>query len=164
MPFPIIIKPVSSGSSFGISFVGKPGELKEALKNSFKHSNKLMIEEYIDGREATCGVIEGFRSQDFYTLLPVEVMNAKYEVPSNFRADEKKQIEEATILIHQILGLRHYSRSDFVMHPKRGLFALEVNTLPALSHRSPFIKSLEATGSNIREFLSHLISKTLNKR
>ncbi|MFA6269898.1 MAG: D-alanine--D-alanine ligase [Candidatus Paceibacterota bacterium] len=180
MPFPIIIKPVSSGSSFGISFVDKLGDLKEALKNSFKHSNKLLIEEYINGKEATCGVVEGFRGQNFYTLLPIEIdqnkgdvfydFDSKYKnlesrckIPGNFSEHEKRQITEATILAHQILGLRHYSRADFIFHPKRGLFILEVNTLPELTHRSPFIKSLEAVGGDIREFLSHLISTALSK-
>lgn len=181
--FPIIIKPVSSGSSLGVSFVESIGQVKEALKNSFRHAPKLLVEEYINGKEVTCGVIEGFRGQNFYTLLPIEIqtpkgifydhdskynisgnnLESKYQIPGNLTDYEKKQIAEATILAHQILGLRHYSRSDFILHPKRGLFTLEVNTLPELSHRSSFIKSLEATGSNIREFLSHLLSKTLNK-
>lgn len=161
--FPIIIKPISSGSSLGVSLVENVGQIKEALKKSFEHSPKLLVEEYINGKEVTCGVIEGFRGQKFYTLLPVEVLDSKYKIPSSFREDEKRQIEETTALIHQILGLRHYSRADFILHPKRGLFVLEVNTLPELTHRSPFIKSLEAVGGNIGEFLSHLISKTLRK-
>jgi D-alanine-D-alanine ligase len=85
-------------------------------------------------------------------------------VPGNFTEDENRQIKEAAALIHKILGLRHYSRSDFIVHPKRGLFVLEVNTLPELTHRSSFIKSLEAVGGNIKEFLSHLLSKALNKK
>jgi D-alanine-D-alanine ligase len=184
LTFPIIIKPTNSGSSLGVSFANNAGEIKNALKKSFEHSPKLMVEEYISGKEVTCGVIEGFRGQNFYTLLPAEInsnkkenfydydskyspladgLESRYKIPGNFKEDEKIQIQEAAALIHKALGLRHYSRSDFILHPKRGLFVLEVNTLPELTHRSSFIKSLEAAGGNIKEFLSHLISKTLEK-
>ncbi|MFH0804194.1 MAG: D-alanine--D-alanine ligase [Candidatus Zambryskibacteria bacterium] len=180
LPFPIIVKPINSGSSLGVSFVENPGQIKNALKKSFEHSPKILVEEFINGKEATCGAIEGFRGQFLYTLLPVEIsqnkkdafydydskyknLESRFKIPGNFNEDEKRQIQEATTLIHKALGLRHYSRSDFILHPRRGLFALEVNTLPELSHRSSFIKSLEAIGSNIKEFLSHLISKTLAK-
>ena len=90
-------------------------------------------------------------------------LESKYRVPGNFSKEENDQIQKTAILMHQVLGLRHYSRSDFILHPKRGLFVLEANTLPELSHRSSFIKSLEAVGGNIKEFLSHLLSKTLGK-
>ena len=91
-------------------------------------------------------------------------LESRHKIPGNFTEEEKRQIEETASLAHKTLGLRHYSRSDFIFHPKRGLFILETNTLPELSHRSSFIKSLEAVGGNIKEFLSHLLSKTLNKR
>jgi D-alanine-D-alanine ligase len=180
---PIIIKPINSGSSLGVSFVDKVGEIKSALRKSFEHSSRLLVEEYIDGLEATCGVIENFRGKDIYTLLPVEIergningekyfhsynskysnFKSKYKVPGSFKEEEKIKIQEVATLIHQSLGLRHYSRSDFIIHPKRGLFALEVNTLPELTHHSSFIKSLEAVGGDIKEFLSHLISQTLKR-
>jgi D-alanine-D-alanine ligase len=180
LPFPIIIKPINSGSSLGVSFADNLGQVKNALKKSFKHSPQLMVEEFINGKEATCGVIEGFRGKNFYTLLPVQVkqnkkevfydydskynnLESRYKIPGNFDENEKSKIQEAAAAVHKILGLRHYSRSDFILHPKRGLFVLEVNSLPELTHRSSFIKSLEAAGSNIKEFLSNLLSKTLGK-
>jgi len=179
--FPIIIKPISSGSSLGVSFVNKVGDIRNALRKSFEHSPNLMVEEFIDGKEVTCGMIEDFRGKNIYTLLPVEIeqnkkeifydydskyknLESRHKIPSDFNEDEKKQIEEATSLAHEALGLRHYSRSDFIFHSRRGLFILETNTLPELTHRSSFIKSLEAVGGNIKEFLSHLLSKTLNKK
>jgi len=180
LPFPIIIKPINSGSSLGISIASDVFQIKNALKNSFKYSPILMVEEFIDGKEATCGVIEGFRGQDFYTLLPVEIkrdkkeifynydskynnLESRYRIPGNFNENEKSQIQETASNIHKILGLRHYSRADFIFHPKRGLFVLEVNTLPELTHRSSFVKSLEAVGGSMREFLSHLLSKASGK-
>ena len=190
LPFPVIIKPINSGSSLGISYVEKASQIKDALKKSFEHSPKLMVEEFINGKEVTCGVIEDFRGKCTYTILPVEVspqlrqgyagqakqktffdydskyknIESRYKIPSSFKEDEKIEIQKAASLIHEALGLRHYSRSDFIFNPRRGLLVLEVNTLPEISHRSSFVKSLEAVGSNIKEFLSHLLSKTLNKK
>lgn len=178
--FPIVIKPINSGSSIGISLVNKVLDVKVALQKSFERSPTLMVEEYISGKEATCGIIEGFRGKNIYALLPVEIkqnkkdvfydydskyknLESRCKIPGDFTDEEKKQIEKATSLAHEALGLRHYSRSDFIFHPKRGLFILETNTLPELTHRSSFIKSLEAVGGNIKEFLSHLLTKTLRK-
>jgi len=179
--FPIVIKPINLGSSIGVFYVDKILDVKVALQKSFEHSPTLMVEEFINGKEATCGVIEGFRGKNIYTLLPAEIKQNKKEVfydydskynnlesrctiPGDFTDEEKRQIEDATSLAHESLGLRHYSRSDFIFHPRRGLFILETNTLPELTHRSSFVKSLEAVGGNIKEFLSHLLSKTLNKK
>ena len=181
LPFPIIVKPINSGSSLGVGFVDKATLLKKALEESFAYSPKLLVEEYISGKEATCGVIEGFRDTPFYTLLPVEILKgknksfhdygskyenleSKYNVPGNFTPLEISEIKNAASLVHQSLGLRHYSRSDLILHPRRGLFVLEVNTLPELTHRSPFIKSLEALGGNIKEFLAHIIQNTLHSK
>ncbi len=181
LPFPVIIKPINSGSSLGVSYVEKASQIKDALKKSFEHSPKLMVEEFINGKEVTCGVIEDFRGERIYTLLPVEIkqnkkdvfydynskyknLESRYKIPDSFKEDEKLEIQKAASLIHEALGLRHYSRSDFIFNPRRGLLVLEVNTLPELSHRSSFVKSLEAVGGNIKEFLSHLLSKTLGKK
>ncbi len=179
-PFPIIIKPINSGSSLGVSFVDRKSQIRDALEKAFKYSSVIMVEEYINGKEVTCGVIENFRDAPIYSLLPVEVagpedkffhnynskyidLKSRYKTPGNFTEEENKQIQKTAVLMHRALGLRHYSRSDFILHPRRGLFCLETNTLPELSHHSPFIKSLEAVGGNIKEFLSHLLSKTLEK-
>lgn len=179
--FPIIIKPFNLGSSIGVSFASNIGQVKNALEKSFEHSPKLIVEEYIKGKEATCGVIEDFRDKDIYALLPMEIekingryfydYNSKYidletrnKVPGNFTEEESESIQDAASLIHKILGLKDYSRSDFILHPRRGLFAFEVNTLPEITHHSSFIKSLEAVGGNIREFLSHILNMALNRQ
>ncbi|MBN2093886.1 MAG: D-alanine--D-alanine ligase [Candidatus Zambryskibacteria bacterium] len=177
--FPIIIKPHNQGSSLGTSFVDKAFDIRRGLERAFEYSSRALVEEYISGKEVTCGVIDGFRDQDLYTTVPISVIPdkarkfhdydskyldlGKYHLPYGLSPEEKEQIREATKLIHQTLGLRHYSRSDFIHHSRRGLFVLEVNTLPELSHRGAFMKALEAAGSNIKEFLSHLIKKTLKK-
>ncbi|MDP1624998.1 MAG: D-alanine--D-alanine ligase [bacterium] len=177
---PAIVKPNASGSSHGVSLVRTYPELEAALSKALEHSDSVMVEELIEGREATCGVVEGFRGQSHYTLLPVEIIphesadffdySAKYgggtqEIcPGNFTDETKRKIQEAAEAVHKELGLRHYSRSDFMVHPRRGVYFLEVNTLPGLTSESLLPKSVRAVGSTFPEFLDHVIQLSLKQR
>lgn len=179
---PFVVKPSSAGSSVGVYIVDTLPELEEAVIAASRYSPAVLIEEYISGKEATCGVIDGFRGHDHYTLLPIEIRhgknlfdyNSKYSdpasggaeevCPGNFSNKEAKEIEKMTVQAHKALGLRHYSRSDFIIHPKRGVFILETNTLPGLTEKSLIPKALKAVGSDIKEFLSHLLSRTLARK
>ncbi len=173
---PVVVKPTSAGSSVGVSIARTPEEIADAIVSAIKHSSSVLVEEFVPGREATCAVIDDFRGQEYYALPPVEVKphnefydyKAKYEdesdliVPSNFSQEIKKEIEKMAISAHTALGLRHYSRSDFLVSP-RGIFILETNTLPGLTDHSNLPKSLAAVGATMPEFLRHIISLALNK-
>ena len=63
---------------------------------------------------------------------------------------------------HQTLGMRHYSRSDLIISPRRGIYWLEINSLPGLTSESLFPRAVEAVGSSYGEFVDHLITQTLN--
>ncbi|MFA6158809.1 MAG: D-alanine--D-alanine ligase [Candidatus Paceibacterota bacterium] len=177
---PSIVKPVSAGSSVGVTVVKSFVGLEEALFKALEHGDSVIVEEFIEGREATCGVIEGFRGEREYALLPVEIVphvdapffdyDAKYgggsrEVcPGNFDEATSRAIREAAQAVHAELGLRHYSRSDFIVHPKRGVYFLEVNTLPGLTSESLFPKSVKAVGSSMPEVLDHIIRLAREKK
>ena len=178
-PLPIVVKPVSSGSSVGITIAKDYVSFEKAIKHAFEHSNLVLVEEFIKGKEATCGVIDGYRDQEFYALPPVEICpdngsffdySAKYEgkskeiVPGNFTELEKREIESMAIQAHKVLGLSHYSRSDFIIHPKRGVFILESNTLPSLIEESPLPKSLKAVGASISHFLDHIVELAITRK
>ena len=170
--FPLVVKPVSSGSSAGICLASSNEELSVAIENAFRFSPAVLVQEFIEGREASCGVIEGLRGEEVYSLFPVEIVpnfsnffdyEEKYSgkafkrCPANFTDEEKKEIQRLAVLIHRCLGLRHYSRSDFVVTPDRGIFMLEVNALPDLTEDSLFTLELEASGISFEEFLSNLL-------
>lgn len=175
---PWIIKPVGSGSSVGLYFARTYPELVQAIESCFNFSDSILVEEYIKGKEATCGVVEGLRGQDHYPLLPIEIVTpsdkklfdyeAKYTgitseiCPGRFSQEEKAELERLAREIHQVLGLRHYSRSDFIISP-RGIYALEVNTLPGLTEESLIPKSLLAAGIPYDQFLDHIVTLALNK-
>jgi D-alanine-D-alanine ligase len=177
MTLPVVVKPISSGSSVGVTIVRDYKDLPTALRDAAIHGDAVMIEEYIPGIEASCGVIEGFRDQDLYALPPIEIRpktsffdyEAKYAgqsqeiVPATFSQKIKSEIEELAKKIHHALNLRHYSRSDFIIHPRRGIYVLEVNTLPGLTGESLIPKALRAIGSDTHELIDHLIGLALDR-
>ncbi len=173
---PWFVKPNTGGSSVGASLCRNVGELKRGLEEAFKYSDSAVVEECIKGREATCGVIDNFRWIKHYALFPIEIIKpkdrdffdyqCKYDgttreiCPGSFSPKEKREIQNLAVKIHQALGLRHYSRSDFIVTP-RGVYALEVNTLPGLTSESLFPKAMAAVGCSYSGFLDHLINLAL---
>jgi len=77
--------------------------------------------------------------------------------PGSFSRQEKEDLERMAIEAHKVLGLRHYSRSDFMIHPKRGVFILETNSLPGMTNESLLPKALIASGSSLQELLEHIL-------
>lgn len=172
-PHPAVVKPVAAGSSVGVSLAHTFAELHHALEKVFAMSDRALVEEYIQGREATVGVVDDFRGESAYALMPVEIIppphhgffsyEAKYSgetqelVPGNFTQAQKDVLLRMAKSVHEGMGLAHYSRSDFIVS-RRGVYFLEVNTLPGLTSESLFPKALKAVGSSLRDFLSHVIS------
>lgn len=180
MPPSWIVKPVASGSSVGIHVCKTTADLVNVFIEYAKNNTSALVEELINGKEATVAVVEGFRGQAYYSLPPIEIRipkkkvffdyDAKYSgisqeiCPGNFSPDEKIELEHLARLIHKELGLSHYSRSDFMIHPKRGIYALEVNTLPGLTDESLTPKALYAVGSNMAEFIDHILELALKNK
>ncbi|MFH0845832.1 MAG: D-alanine--D-alanine ligase [Patescibacteria group bacterium] len=174
-PMPTIVKPLNLGSSVGVSLVQTGAELKEALDKIFEYADRVLVEEYIGGKEVTCGVIDNFRNENVYALMPVEIRpknkffdyESKYSdatqriCPAGLNQNEKEAIQNIAKKVHQALGLSHYSRTDFIVSPRRGIYVLEVNSLPGLTENSLFPLSLKAVGSDLPEFLEHLIEISL---
>lgn len=172
---PAVVKPTSSGSSVGVSIVRKSSDWLPALQKAAEYGDSILIEEFIQGIEATAGIIEGFRGKDLYALPVIEIRpkteffdyDAKYKsqseeiVPATFSRELKAEIEKLAIAMHQAHDLRHYSRSDFIIHPRRGIYALEVNTLPGLTSESLIPKAIRAVGSDVDELVDHLIRLAL---
>ncbi len=179
-PGAAIVKPVSAGSSLGVSVVKDPDAFGEAIEKAFAYSPDAIIEDYIQGREATCGVVEG-SGPELYALHPVEIRNlsqnkevwdyeSKYSdelhdlvCPGNFTPEESAAIQDFSIRAHKALGLRHYSRSDFIVADD-GIYILEVNTLPGLTASSLFPRALSAADCTLADFLDHLVLLAVNKK
>ena len=175
---PVVVKPIGWGSSVGVSVVGGYAPVLAAVVRLFDDGAAgVLIEEYIRGKEATVGVVEGLRGETLYVLPPVEIVPpsgdffsyaAKYSggtreiCPGNFSRVAAEELRHLAKVIHTALGLRHYSRSDFIVTPK-GVYYLETNTLPGLTSESLLPKSLAAVGMPLSEFLGHLVNLALSR-
>jgi D-alanine--D-alanine ligase len=176
---PSIVKPVASGSSVGVTLAKNFTQFYDGIKKAFQFGSDVVVEEFVRGKEATVGVIENFRGQDLYALPPVEIVlpktceifdyDAKYgggteeRCPGAFSRDEVERLEVAAKTVHEKLGLRHYSRTDFIVTPK-GPYFLETNALPGLTDESLVPKSLTAVGSSMDEFVAHIITMALEQK
>lgn len=177
-PQPSIIKPVNSGSSVGVTLARSFQDFDRGVRKAFNHSAQILVEEFIQGKEATVGIVEYLRNTPYYSLPPVEIVpanntqffdyEAKYggttleRCPGNFSDSELISLKQAALAAHTALGLRHYSRSDFIVNPQ-GIFFLETNTLPSLGATSPFLTSLDAVGVTMNEFIKHVLNLAYEK-
>jgi D-alanine-D-alanine ligase len=176
---PWMVKPVAAGSSMGASVAKDFLSLVETIGRARQIGSSVLVEEYIKGREATCGVVDNFRGEDVYALFPIEIIppagtmhwsrTAKYDgssqelCPGNFSASEKEELADLSKRVHKAMGLSHYSRSDFIVSP-RGVYFLEVNTLPGLTSESLMPKAIKAAGATLTDFFTHLIELALGTR
>lgn len=167
-----VIKPCSSGSSHGVKIIHHIDDLAEAIKSTLDNYEECLVEEKINGIEATCGVLENFRDEDLYALPPVEIVpsagrtffdeNAKYDgttaeiCPGRFSYEEKEKIAQLAISVHKALGLSQYSRTDCIVRNGE-VFFLEVNTLPGLTNESLLPKAASAVGLSFNDLIEHLI-------
>ena len=175
---PVVVKPVGWGSSVGVSIVGGYAPVLSAIEKLFSDgAPSVIVEEYIRGQEATAGVVEGLRGEALYALPVIEIIppagdffsyGAKYSgktrevCPGNFSRVVREEIQRLARVMHRVLGLRHYSRSDFIVTSK-GVYYLETNTLPGLTTESLLPKSLAAVGVSLKEFFSHLVNLALSR-
>lgn len=173
---PIVIKPTSAGSSLGVTVARSLDDVEKGVRKAFAYSPKVLIEEYIPGKEATVGVIEGFREENLYALSPIEIVptdetffnyDAKYKgraleiCPGNFSKSDTRALMEMAKAAHEALGLRHYSRSDFIVSPGNGIFILETNALPGLAPMCLVPKALTTANVSMGDFLDHALSLAL---
>lgn len=169
---PVVVKPIGWGSSIGVSVVGGFAPVLAAIERLFADgAQSVLVEEYIRGREATVGVIEGLRGEALYTPPAIEIIpppgsffsyDAKYSgktrevCPGHFSRVDAEELQRIARVAHRALGLRHYSRSDFIVTP-RGIYYLETNTLPGLTQESLLPKALASVGVPFPDFLTHLV-------
>jgi D-alanine-D-alanine ligase len=180
IPHPMIVKPVSSGSSLGIYVVDSVPELLTAIDTVLSAYDGVLVEEYIKGKEVTCTVVNDFRGSPIYSFPPLEIQyektlpiwtyGSKYSdeprimYPTTLLPHEAQAVEDASKKIHDVMGLAHYSRSDFIVSPRRGVYFLEVNTLPGMTKHSLVPKALETVGVKMGEFIHHVLGLALDDK
>jgi len=175
LPQPCVIKPSTSGSSYGVSIAKTLQGIGTALGEALQYSDQIVVEEFIKGTEYAVGIIEDYRDESLYVLPPVEIVppsnkdffdtESKYDgssqeiCPAVIPDDLSDSITSVTRDVFKKLFLRDYARVDFIAHPTRGLFVLEVNTLPGLTSESLFPKELKAVGISEKEFFELMVER-----
>lgn len=172
--YPIVVKPNNSGSSVGITIVNKEERLTPAFVESFNISRETLIQEFIRGRELTCGVLDWGIPGTEFALLPTEIIpkvshffdyKAKYEEggsdeitpPAGLPEFVVKKVRETALRVHHLLGCRSFSRVDMILDKKGELFVLETNTIPGLTTQSLLPKAVVASGITFSDFLDRLV-------
>ena len=170
---PCFVKPNNGGSSVGMSKVIRQGELKPALKKAFQEDDEILVEEFIKGRELTCGVI---RTKGKVVALPVtEIISkreffdyeAKYKAdlseeicPANVPDDVSAECRRISADLYVKLNCKGIVRFDYIL--KNGVFYfLEVNTVPGLTEQSIVPKMAIARGWSMSELFSRMINECL---
>jgi D-alanine-D-alanine ligase len=161
---PVVVKPSNGSGWLGVRPVYTFADLKTAIYDAFNYSPKVLVEEFVRGKTASCVIVEGARGEKLHALMPVEIGKEQDTCPGSFSTGENKLIEEAAKLAHTSLGMRHYSVSDFVITKRGNVYILETNSSPEIHEDSHVPKAFSATGWRPHDFLDHIIKLTLDSR
>ena len=173
LKLPVFVKPNNGGSSVGMSKVNLKKDLSTALTRAFHEDTEILVEEFIPGRELTCGVL---RSKGKILAFPVtEIIpkteyfdyEAKYKkgmadevVPADIPRSISDQCQEMSRMLYEKLNCKGVVRFDFIFTGKDFYF-LEVNTVPGLSAASIVPKMAGAHGWSFQELITRLINEEL---
>ncbi|SDG24509.1 D-alanine--D-alanine ligase [Chitinophaga filiformis] len=177
LKLPVFVKPAEGGSSIGMSKVNTAEELMPAIEKAFKEDVQILIEEFIKGREITCGL---YKANGEFTVLPVtEIISSKeffdYEAkytpgvtrevtPAEAPSEVTNLIQATARKLYDKLNCRGIVRMDFIWEEANNrLFFLEVNTMPGQSENSLVPQQVRAAGKTLQEFYGTLIEECLRK-
>jgi len=161
--FPAVVKPSDQGSSVGLFVVNNQEELEKALEELWKITKKAIVEEFIEGREITVGILKQ------QTLPPIEIKPKKgiYDYESKYtkgmseyeflEEELAKELENLAIKAHNALELKDMSRVDFRVDKSGRPFVLEINTIPGMTELSLFPMACRKKGIDFKLMISMLI-------
>ena len=169
---PCIVKPCCGGSSIGVTIVRSEEAFKKALDDAFFWENELVIEEFVQGREFSVGVIEG-KALPIIEIAPIQGFydyKNKYKAgsavetcPAELPDEVTKQMQKYAEAVAECVGLTTYSRTDFLLNENNEIFCLEANTLPGMTPTSLLPQEAAVVGVNFNQLCEHLITISLKK-
>jgi len=161
LPLPYVIKAPREGSSVGIFIVKTAEEIAPAVAAAAAFGERLLVEEYVPGRELTVGVlgeqalpiIEIRPRQGFYDfankypfLDPQGKGSADHFCPAPLEEGLTRRVQETALAAHRALGLEVYSRVDFLLREDGSFVVLEINTIPGMTRASLLPEAAAAAG------------------
>jgi len=171
LKYPVVVKPHFSGSSLGISIVREESSLVAAIEEAFSHGDKVIIEQYIEGRELTVAILEET------PLAVVEIIpqkgfydfNAKYSdtdcpqyiAPAKLAEGIAKRVQLTGLAAHKALGCRHFSRADIRLSLDNIPYVLEVNSIPGLTSHSLLPLAASVCGMSFDKLILKMVELAL---
>lgn len=168
----IVLKPIDDGSSVDVTVNPPKAGWEPLITKLLRKYDRILIEEYIEGRELTVGVLG-------HSALPIVEIRTKrgtfsYEAKYQDKETEKlcpapinpkltREAQALALKAHQSLGCRSYSRTDIMLHPKKGLILLETNTLPGLTPMSLLPREAKAAGISFEQLVTFLVRGAMKK-
>jgi D-alanine-D-alanine ligase len=177
LAYPCFVKPSNAGSSVGVSKVYDRDGLKEALRLAAEYDRRVLVEEFIDGREIECSVLGNDRpvASTVGEVIPCNEFydyDAKYAaestsrvvIPAELPEETIQEIREYAVRAFKSLDCAGLSRVDFFVHRKTGrVYINEINTMPGFTSISMYAKLWEASGVSYPELVQRLIELAVER-
>jgi D-alanine-D-alanine ligase len=170
--FPAVVKPLSQGSALGVTIAQSRAELLKGLALAWKLDRVALVENFIDGRELTVGVLGG-QALPVVEILPQHAFydfhskyapgGSKHLCPAPLPVAVARRAQAAALRAHQALGCRGYSRVDVMLDRRQRCWVLEVNTLPGLTGVSLLPDAARAAGMSYGELLEAMLALSLKE-
>lgn len=169
---PLVVKPRSSGSSAGVSIVRTHEEWTKAMIGVAPKTTQIVAEEFIAGREFSSGVlgeealplVEIIPSDEFYSYdAKYKPGGSRHLVPAPIDADLTARLQMLALSVHRLLGLRDYSRTDFIVSKEGRPYVLEINALPGLTPLSLLPDEARAAGISFEALIERLLQFALGR-
>ncbi len=173
---PCFVKPNNGGSSVGITKVDKMEDLHNAIKTAFKEDDEVIVEEFIDGTEITCGIIKS--KGKMYVLPITEIVSkkeffdydAKYTpgiadeiTPARISEKTEKECKTTSVYLYENLNCSGLVRFDYILHDEM-LYFLEVNTVPGLTEDSIVPQQAKDMGITITKLFTMAIEDAIDRK
>lgn len=163
---PCVVKPCCGGSSVGVEIARTQEEYAHALAVAFSYEEEVVVEQYIEGREFSVGVVDG----KAYPVIEIAPLEGFYDYTNKYKAgstietcpalldeDKTKEMQHYAELAFAALKLECYARMDFMMGKDGSLYCLEANTLPGMTPTSLLPQEAAAVGMDFAQLCEHLI-------
>ncbi len=169
---PVVIKPMSQGSSLGVSIVRSPSGLAGAFEQAAEYGSQVLVEAFVEGREVTVGVL----GDDTLPVIEIRPHHAffdftakytpgstDYLVPAPLETAVVKKVQAAGRAAHEVLGCRHLSRTDCIVNRDGEPVILEVNTIPGFTPTSLLPKAAACIGLSYQDVCERLVLLALQR-
>jgi D-alanine-D-alanine ligase len=170
---PLVLKPVSQGSSVGLQFVEHRAEWQERLREAFRFDERILVEELVEGREITIGIL----GSDVLPLVEIRPSHgvfdyhhkytpgaSEYLCPAPFSKEITRSAQQAGWEAFQAVGGRDYARVDAIVRANGEPAVLEVNTLPGMTGTSLLSKAAAAAGIGYAELCQRMVEMALQRQ